>query len=181
MIKARRSVRKYQDRPVEEEKIAICLEAARLAPSWKNLQCWRFIVVRDKEMIAKIAKGINSWATAAPVLIVACGDPKLSGDSNAQMYYLVDVAIVMEHLVLEATNLGLGTCWLGIFDETEVKELLKIPAEIRVVALTPLGYPLSAGGVVGDVKPVAMVKKRKSLEEIVFDGEWGKTFARASI
>jgi len=181
IIKARRSVRKYQDKPVEEEKIVKCLEASRLAPSWKNGQCWRFVVVKDKGIIDKLATGINTWAKAAPVMIVACGDPRLSGDSNGQLYYLVDVAIAMEHLVLEATNLGLGTCWLGIFDEAEVKGLLKIPEEIRVVALTPLGYPLISESLVGDTKPVVRVKKRKNLEEIAFEGEWGKPLDKQSM
>jgi len=179
VILARKSVRKYVDRPVEKEKIAKCLEAARLAPSWENKQCWRFIVVRDKGVIAKLAKGFNFWAKSAPVFIVACGDPRRSGTSHGQDYYLVDVAIAMEHLVLEAANLGLGTCWLGFFDEKEIKTLLGIPKGIRVVALTPLGYPHPSEGVWEKVVKMAVgSKKRKNLSEIAYDGKWGKPFGK---
>jgi nitroreductase len=180
VVLTRKSVRKYLDKPVEEEKITKCLEAARLAPSWENKQCWRFVVVRDKEIIAKLAKGINFWAKSAPVFIVACGDPKRSGTRYGQNYYLVDVAIAMEHLVLAAANLGLGTCWLGLFDEEETKKLLKIPEGIRVVALTPLGYPHPDEGIWGKVVKAIVSKKRKSLGEIAYDGEWGKPFSGPS-
>ncbi len=176
VIQVRKSVRRYADKPVEQEKIAKCLEAAQLAPSWANKQCWHFIVVRDKEIIAKLAKGFNFWAKKAPVMIVACGDPKRSGTSRGQDYYLVDVAIAMEHLVLAAANLGLGTCWLGFFNEDEVKELLKIPKGIRVVALTPLGYPHPSEGVWGKIIKMAVSKKRKDLGEIAHDGKWGTPF-----
>jgi len=179
VIQVRKSVRRYADRPVEQEKITKCLEAAKLAPSWENKQCWRFIVVRDKEVIAKLAKGFNFWAKSAPVFIVACGDPKQSGTRHGQNYYLVDVAIATEHLVLEAANLGLGTCWLGFFDEKEIKELLEIPKEIRVVALTPLGYPHPSEGVWGKVVKMAVgSKKRKNLGEIAYDGKWGNPFEK---
>jgi len=180
VVLARKSVRKYLDKPVEEKKIAKCLEAARLAPSWENKQCWRFVVVRDKEIIAKLAKGFNFWAKSAPVFIVACGDPKRSGTRYGQDYYLVDVAIAMEHLVLEAANLGLGTCWLGFFDEEKTKKLLGIPKEIRVVALTPLGYPHPSEGIWGKVVKAMVGKKRKSLGEIAYDGEWGRPFGEPS-
>ncbi len=179
VIIARKSVRKYQDKPVEQNKIAKCLEAARLAPSWENKQCWRFIVARDKKTISKLAKGINFWAKSAPVFIVACGDPKWSGTRYGQNYYLVDVAIAMEHLVLEAANLGLGTCWLGFFDEKEIKTLLGIPKGIRVVALTPLGYPHPSEGVWGKIVKMAVgSKKRKNLGEIAYDGKWGVPFGK---
>jgi len=179
IILARKSVRKYADRPVEKEKIVKCLEAARLAPSWENKQCWHFIVIRDKKVITKLAKGFNFWAKSAPVFIVACGDPRRSGTRRGQDYYLVDVAIATEHLVLEAANLGLGTCWLGFFDEKEIKTLLGIPKEIRVVALTPLGYPHPSEGVWGKVVKMAVrSKKRKPLGEIAHDEKWGKPFSR---
>jgi len=98
--------------------------AARLAPSWANKQCWSYVVVKDKAKIEKLANGIvNSWLKQAKVVIVACGDPKKSGSRNGIDYYLVDVAISMEHLVLAATDLCLGTCWIGTFDEAEVKKI----------------------------------------------------------
>ena len=180
VIQVRKSVRRYADRPVEREKIAKCLEAARLAPSWENKQCWHFIVVRDKDVIAKLAKAFNFWVKSAPVVIVACGDPRRSGTRRGQDYYLVDVAIAMEHLVLEAANLGLGTCWLGFFDEKETKELLEIPKEIRVVALTPLGYPHPSEGVWGKVVKTAVgSKRRKNLGEIAHDEKWGNPFEKS--
>jgi nitroreductase len=108
-----------------------CLEAARVAPSWANKQCWHFIVVREREKIEKLSPMINFWLKDAPAVIVACGDPSKSGFKNEQHYYLVDVAIALEHFVLAATNDGLGTCRIGAFGEETVKTLLGIPREIK--------------------------------------------------
>jgi len=145
VIKTRSSVRTYLNREVENDKINYVLECARLAPSWVNKQCWRFIVVKNKETIKKLSKTtiINRWLKNVPCIIVACGDPKKSGINHGIEYFTVDVAIAMEHLILAATDLGLGTCWIGGFNEKKVKETLRIPNRIRVVALTPLGYASS--------------------------------------
>src|SRR5512137_1273528 len=110
VIAARKSVRKYSDKPIDNESIMKCFEAARIAPSWANKQCWHFIVIRDREKIEKLSSTINFWMKDAPAVIVACGDPAKSGFKNGQHYYLVDVAIALEHFVLAATNEGLGTC-----------------------------------------------------------------------
>ncbi|MFH1327333.1 MAG: nitroreductase family protein, partial [Candidatus Bathyarchaeota archaeon] len=140
VVATRKSVRGYANKEVEEEKLTKILEAARMAPSWANKQCWNYIVVKEKAKIDElVGRNINSWLKKAPVIIVACGDPKESGSRNGMDYYLVDVAISMEHLVLAATNLGLGTCWIGFFDEAKVKQVLGVPENIKVVALTPLG------------------------------------------
>jgi len=153
-IRKRRSVRSYQDRPVEKEKLEKVLEAARLAPSAKNRQEWRFIVVTDEEkikMLVDACKG-QRFVGEAPVVIVGLADPSVS------RWYKVDIGIAMEHMALEAVELGLGTCWIGAFYPEKVKEILDIPDEKEVVALLTLGYPKDEG---------ERITSRKSLNEIV--------------
>jgi len=173
VVAARRSVRSYTDEDVEEEKINKMFEAASMAPSWANRQCWSYVLVKDKEKIKKLASGlVNSWMKHAKAIIVACGDPKKSGSRNGMDYYLVDVAISMEQLVLAATDLGLGTCWIGGFDESKVKKILDIPEKIKVVALTPIGYP-SVGGVRNKViTKLIGSNKRKSMENMLHYDKW---------
>lgn len=142
-IVGRRSVRNFLDKDIDDEKIDIIMEAARWAPSWQNKQCWSYIVIKDKQLIKEVARCsniINIWMAKAPCIIVACADPYLSGKRDDLPYFLVDVAIATEHLVLAAEALGFGTCWVGAFDEDKIKKLLEIPDKIRVVALIPLGY-----------------------------------------
>lgn len=161
VIKQRRSIRKYKTTPVPEKDIDYVLEAARLAPSWANRQCWRYIVVTDEALKGRITQ--RDWAAQAPVVIVGCADPTKAGDKDGKPYYMLDVGISMEHLILAATERGLGTCWIGgQFDEKTVKEALNVPRDIRVVALTPLGYP--------DEAPAA--KERKSMSEMVSRDKW---------
>ncbi|MDH7486722.1 MAG: nitroreductase family protein [Anaerolineae bacterium] len=178
-IRRRRSVRRYSDQPVPEEAITRCLEAARLAPSWRNGQPWRFIVVRDRNTIRRLTRAnwgagaINLWLKDAPVLVVACADPRPSGLKGDQPYYLVDVAIALEHLVLAATAEGLGTCWIGGFSEEKVREILGIPPHIRVVAMTPLGYPADEKGLYDRLAVVGKRQTRRlSLQEIVRYEKW---------
>ena len=136
-IQKRRSVRAYKSTPIPEEKLMKILEAGRLAPSASNIQPWHFIVVKDPEKRKKLAK--SKWArflAEAPVVIVGCGNQKAS-----PKWFMVDVAIAMQNMVLAATGEGLGTCWVGSFNEKEVKELLKIPENYRVIALLAVGYP----------------------------------------
>ncbi len=150
-----------------------CLEAARFVPSWANKQCWHFIVVRDREKIEKLSSTINFWMKDAPAVIVACGDPSKSGFKNEQHYYLVDVAIALEHFVLAATNEGLGTCWIGAFDEENVKTLLSIPREIKIIALTPIGFPAEDEGLFSKtLKTLVNSKNRKPMEEIAHMEKW---------
>lgn len=178
-IKTRRSVRKFLDRPVEPEKLQAVLEAARLAPSWANLQCWRFVVVQDagvKEKISELSyveaffapKGYKTnpaqQALAdAPLVIVACAEPGQSGELRGQQYYMADVGIAAENLMLAAHAMGLGSVFVGVFDEENLGLLLNIPPEVRIVGLFPIGYPQEEkkGG-----------PPRKPLDEIVFYGEW---------
>jgi len=168
-IAARRSIRRYKPDPVPGDKVARVLDAARLAPSWKNMQCWRFVVVQSETGKAGLLSAFEDSnpgkkaVSAAPVMIVLCADPSASGKMGDKDYYLVDAGITMENLMLAATAQGLGTCWLGEFDENPVKTALGIPAGWRVVGMTPLGYADQ------DPRP----RPRKSLEEIVFHEKWG--------
>jgi len=168
LVKARRSIRSFKSDPVDEDLLKRVLEAARLAPSWKNLQCWRFIVVCGEESKTGILAAIpdtnpgKKAIAAAPVAIVLCADPRASGVMGDRHYYLVDSGIAMEHLILAARAEGLGTCWIGVFEEDVVKSALSVPADWRVVALTPLGYP--------DQEPAS--RPRKTIDEIVFREKW---------
>ena len=175
VIKTRESIRDYSDKKVEDEKINYVLECARLAPSWTNKQCWQFIVIKDKKIIKDLSKTsiINPWLKYAPVVIVACGDPKQSGSRNNIEYYTVDVSIALQNLVLAATDKGLGTCWIGGFNEKKIKDILEIPKNIKVVALTPLGYPSEKKSYVGKIiKVIIRSKKSKSLDKIVHINKW---------
>jgi len=175
VIKGIESIRSYSNKKVEDEKINFALESARLAPSWRNRQCWQFVVVKDKKIIKDLSKTsiINYWLQKVPVIIVACGDPKQSGFRNGINYFIVDVSIALENIVLAATDKGLGTCWIGGFNEKKVKEILRIPEHIMVVALTPLGYPAEKKRFFENLaKIVTQNKKRKSLDEIIHDDKW---------
>ncbi len=175
LVESRSSVRTYQKKPVEEEKLNYVLECARLAPSWANGQCWRFVVIRDPDVRKKVAATslLNRWLKTAPVILVACADPKESGTRNGLHYFCVDVGIAFEHIVLAAADVGLGTCWLGAFDEKQVKTVLGIPKQIRVVALSPLGYPAKRTSLFGKIiKTIARSKRRKPLEDFVHYDHW---------
>jgi nitroreductase len=168
VIKNRRSIRKYKPDPVPDEEIEYVLNAARLAPSWKNQQCWRYVVVKDKEKIEKIASArpkSQDWLREAPVMIVACADPDDSGHREGKDYYLVDIGISFEHLLLAARDRGLGTCWIGGFDEKTVKDSIEAPDNIRIIAYTPLGYPNEEKTGISD---------RKTPQETIFYEKYGQ-------
>lgn len=168
VFRDRRSIRKYKDTPVTREIIEQVLEAARLAPSWKNLQCWRFLVLTaadKKEAMLSAFADDNPGKKAflqAPAAIVICADPTESDLSHGIEYFVADAAIAFEHICLAAHALGLGTCWMGLFDEADMKAKLNIPDSIRVVGVTPLGYP--------DQEPKP--RPRKELSEIAYFDEW---------
>lgn len=164
-IKSRRSIRSYLNKPIEEEKLLRVLEAGRLAPSAKNLQEWKFVIVKDKELRKKLAVAANNqhFMAEAPVVIVGCATFVSYVMSCGQYAYPIDLAIAMDHMTLQAVEEGLGTCWIGSFKEDEVKNLLNIPENIRIVQLLTLGYP-------GTVPPA---RARKKLAEIVSFDKWG--------
>jgi nitroreductase len=164
-IRKRRSVRKYQTRNIENDKLDRVLEAGRLAPSARNLQEWRFVVVRDgarRKRLAEAAKG-QTFVGEAPVVIAACATITDYVMTCGQLTYPIDLAIAVEHMVLAAAAEGLGTCWIGAFYEEEVKKVLNIPPEVRVVALLAIGYP--------DESPFP--RPRKEMDEIVAFETWG--------
>ncbi len=168
VFRDRRSIRKYKDTPVEREKIEQILNAARLAPSWKNMQCWRFLVLTDPARKAAVLSAFaddnpgKKAIAQAPVTVVVCANPLESDFSHEIEYFIADAAIAFEHICLAAHAVGLGTCWMGLFDETEMKAGLGIPETMRIVGVTPLGYP--------DQEPKP--RPRKELGEIVFFDEW---------
>lgn len=171
-IGKRRSVRRYLDKEVPRESLLRVLEAARLALSAANIQPWHFVVVTDRERRRRIAESgaFARFVAEAPVVIVGCGDRKAS-----PRWHVVDVSIAMEHMVLEATELGLGTCWIGSFDEQVVREVAKIPERFSVVALLALGYPREGADLMGAL--VHAIRRRKRIEEIASLDEYGKPVA----
>ena len=142
-IKRRRSIRSFKDKPVEKEKLDRILEAARLAPSASNRQERRFVVVQDAEKRAKLGEAAcsQSFVGTAPVVIAACATESSHIMACGQPAYTVDVTIAVDHMTLQAVEEGLGTCWIGAFQEHAVREILGIPESVRVVSLLPLGYP----------------------------------------
>jgi nitroreductase len=172
-IEKRRSIRKYEPAPIPNEKLDKILEAARLAPSASNVQPRHFIVVTDEERKKAVSAGMFArFLRQAPVVIVACGDEKKS-----PKWYPIDVSIAVENMVLAATGEGLGTCWIGSFDENKVRAVLKIPKNLRVVVLLALGYPSGKEGL--GSKVLRLVRKRKSLDEIVSIEEYGKAYQKS--
>ena len=171
-VQKRKSVRSYEPTPVPVEKLIKVLEAARLAPSAGNVQPWRFIVVTDPDKRRKIAKGcrFGHFLAESPVIIVGCGYEKAS-----PRWYAIDTCIAMENLVLVATGEGLGTCWIGVFNEKEIREMLKIPGHLKVVALLALGYPKKKLNI--SAKLAHLIRPKKKLEKIVYLEEYGKKFS----
>ena len=173
VVASRKSVRDYADKAVEDEKLSKIFEAARMAPSWANKQCCQYIVVKNRQKIAELSSFLNPWLKNSPVILAACANPKDSGSRNGMDYYLVDVAISLQQLILTATDLGLGTCWLGAFDEAKVKKALEIPKNIKVVALTPIGYPAEKESVRSKIsKTFTGSNQRKPIENIVHREKW---------
>lgn len=181
VIRTRRSIRRFKDKPVEDEKIRTLLEALRQSPSWSNLQCWRLIVVRDKITREKIsnlsyvesffaplgykANPSRKGIAEAPVVIIACADPSQSGVLWNQPFYMTDIGIAAQNLMLAAHALGLGTVFVGVFKEEKLRDLLNIPQNIRIVGIFPIGYPL---------EEKTEGPPRKPLDEIVFYEGWEK-------
>ena len=170
LIKQRKSVRRFLDRPVEREKIMMCLEAARVAPSACNSQPWKFIVVDDPELKKRLCEkafrgiySINTFCKTALVIVAIISErgkflARIGGMFRGTKYYLIDIGIAGEHFVLQAEELGLGTCWIGWFKESAVKKVLDIPKEKKIDVLIALGYH--------DKKKVKAGHDREPLEKI---------------
>lgn len=165
----RRSVRKYSGRPISKEDIVKCLEAARLAPSACNSQPWKFIVIDEPELRARVADRIfsgaysmNKFAKEAPVLVAVVSEKMkflavLGSLVRDTRYCLVDIGIACEHFILQAQELGIGSCWIGWFDEKALKKEMGLPGDKKVDIVIALGYP---------AEDKIVPKARKSLEEI---------------
>ena len=171
LVHQRRSIRSYSDKPVEREKIKQCVEAARVAPSAENVEPWRFIVIDDHELkqnfCADVFSGIytySKWAEKAPVIIVVFAKldilaNRIGKQIQGTNYYLIDIGIAGEHLILQAKDLGLGTCWIGWFNAQKARKILNIPKRYKVISLISMGYPAT--------EPLK-TKKRLTLNEILW-------------
>jgi nitroreductase len=176
LIQHRRSVRLYLDKTVERKQITKCLEAARLAPSAVNGQPWKFIVVDDKDTRDRLVKeafrglfSFNQWAVKVPVFVVVTTDQhgmmsRVMGILREALRPLLDIGIATEHLVLQAEELGLGTCWMGGLDEKGVKRVLGIPGDRKVAAIIALGYP--------DKAEIIKPRERRPIEEMSAFNSW---------
>ncbi len=165
VIRKRYSVRKYADKEVEESKLLNVLNAARLAPSARNMQEWRFIVVKNKELRKKISIAANNqeFVAQAPVVIICCSvicDYIMRCGQKASP---IDLAIAIDHMTLQAVNEGLGTCWIGSFYPEQVRQIAGIPENVEVVQMLTLGYP---------VQQSIIEKNRLNLEEIYSEEFW---------
>lgn len=175
-IKHRKSVRKFLEKPVEDEKLNEILEAARLAPSGNNKQPWYFIVIKDQSVKKEVAFATNnqSWIASAPVVIVAVADMCARSQDYAGLFVdeetssfdvkriVRDTTIAVTHILLEVDNQGLGACWCGAFTQETIRPVLNIPDDKFVLAVIPVGYPAE--------EPKA--KPRKTLEEIIRYERW---------
>ncbi len=165
-IISRRSIRAYDSRNVEEDKLVRILDAGRLSPSAGNRQERRFVIVRDpgtRKALSEAARN-QKFVAEAPIVIAACSVESDYVMACGQPAYPIDTAISVDHMTLQAVEEGLGTCWIGAFDEKKVKKLLNIPDNVRVVQLLTLGYP----------SDIPRPTSRKSLDEIVMREKWGK-------
>jgi len=177
LVRQRRSVRKFKNQPVEREKIVTCIEAARLAPSAENVQPWRFLVLDDPQVLRDFGEAAFSgiyrysrWAMQAPVMVVILAKldiiaNRLGKQIQGTHYYLIDIGIAGEHLVLQAQELGLGSCWIGWFNARKAARALSLPAGLKVASLIALGYP---------DPPLPSEKRKKSLGEILFFNAYKK-------
>jgi nitroreductase len=178
IILARRSVRAYDSRPVDPRDIVAMCEAARWAPSASSSYTTRFIAVTDRAKLERLASEAmgpvtgNRWARQAPLIIVGCAQldivaNKLGTAFTGIEYYQIDFGIAMEHLVLKATELGLGTCWLGWINTDRTRAILDIPRTVRVMSMVSVGYP-------ADTPPKK--RTRKPLEKLLFSETWAEPF-----
>ena len=175
-IKNRRSIRKYRSDPIPDDVLNTLLEAVRWAPSWANTQCWEIILIKDpktkSDLTAAFPKGNPALSAIidAPLVMVLCGRKGLSGYYKGQAatskgdWLMFDTGIAMQNLCLAAHSLGLGTVVVGLFDQKKAEEILGVPPEVELMAMTPVGYPAAEGG----------SPKRKEVSQFVFHEKYGK-------
>ncbi|AGK96166.1 nitroreductase family protein [Clostridium pasteurianum] len=184
-IKNRRSIRKYTDKSVEEEKIIQLIDSARLAPSGMNAQPWHFVVVKSQSTREKLVEAAHNqkWMLSAPVFILCIADiaARIDGtevitvDENSPQVELKgvigDTSIAAEHIQLEANNLGLGTCWVGWYDQKDIRPILNIPSDKYVVGIVTVGYAAESP----EPRP------RKKIEEILHNEKWRTSFFKVNL
>ena len=175
-IKNRRSIRKFKSDPVPDEALQTLMEAVRWSPSWANTQCWEVIVVKDPKVKTEVLKAVprtnpaHSAMVEVPVILILCGKKAISGCYRGKPvtakgdWLMFDTGIAIQNLCLAAYSLGLGTVVVGMFDHKKAEEILKVPQNIEVVAMTPLGYPATGGA----------TPKRKDISEFVFSDRYGE-------
>ena len=175
VINNRCSIRLYKGNTIPTEKIDRILEAAMKAPSWKNKTSYKVIVVDDSSIKHKLSEAIinnddkaKNAIQMAPITVVIVGNKDLSGVVEGKEYYLVDGAIAMEHLILAATEEGLGTCWIAAMSEEIIKRVLAIPEEFNVIGMTPLGIP---------DEPISHYEE-KSIDEYIYKNQWSKSYKK---
>lgn len=177
LVTQRRSIRRYLGQPVEREKILTCIDAARLAPSAENVQPWRFLIIDEPEIKKDFSREVFSgiyfisrFAAKAPVLILILARLDIIANRIGKQiqnihFYLIDIGIAGEHIVLQAEELGLGTCWIGWFNARKTRKFFNIPRKYKIVSMISLGYY--------DRKP-SKQKKRRILDEIVWFNKIGE-------
>jgi nitroreductase len=177
LVHGRKSVRRFSDRPVARPVVERCLQAARVAPSAENSQPWRFLVIDDPELKERFCRevfsgiySVSKFAAHAPVLVMILARLSVVTHHIGRQiqdihFHYIDIGIAGEHLVLQAEELGVGTCWMGWFNVRKARRFFKIPAKYRIMALIPMGYY--------DKKP-SRERKRKPLEEIAWFNRLGE-------
>jgi nitroreductase len=175
-IKGRRSIRKYKSDSIPDELLHAVMEAVKWAPSWANTQCWEVIVVRDDKVKSDLSTALRGGnpatasMTEAPLVLILCGRKGISGCRKGQPvtvrgdWWMFDIGLAMQNLCLTAYALGLGTVIIGAFDHKKVEEILGLPQDVEVVAMTPLGYPAATG----------TAPKRKEISEFVYYEKYPK-------
>lgn len=167
-IRTRRSIRKFKDKEVPWDNIVTIMQAGKYAPSAGNMQNWKFIVVKNDAKRQAIAKAClqQEWMEVAPIFIVVVAEPekmeRYYGTRGARLYTIQGCAAAIENMLLTAHSLGLGSCWIGAFDEDEIWRILNLPEEKSVQAVIPIGY--------ADETPEPPPKYR--IEHMMFFEKW---------
>lgn len=174
-IQTRKSIRAYQEKPVPRDSLERILEAGRLAPSARNIEPWHFITVTNPEKRKALSKGMYAkFVAGAPLVIAVCGNKKASSD-----WYAVDASLAAENMVLAAVNEGLGTCFVGSFDEADVKAILKVPENFEVLVMITVGYPQEKLDL--SSKLLKLVRSRKVLSDVASEEEFNTPFVAKKV